>query len=198
FTSHFEVGRLAQGSDLAAALYLMSSAFLLMAVIPLLLVRFVFRERLRDYGVCLGDWRKGMLLTLIVAPLATALLLFPASRIEDIRSYYPLAKSIQLNYQRLVVFELLRGILFYWSWEFFFRGFMLRGLKSTFGAWEAILVQTIPSCLWHIGTPAGEIFGSIIAGVFFGWLALRTRSILYGFILHWSFGIALDVFIIYF
>ena len=64
---------------------------------------------------------------------------------------------------------LLTTFKYYLGWEFFFRGFMQFGLRGALGDWNAILVQTLASCLIHIGKPAGEIYGAIVAGLLWGW-----------------------------
>jgi membrane protease YdiL (CAAX protease family) len=47
----------------------------------------------------------------------------------------------------------------------------------------------------HIGKPADEIYGAILGGVVFGFVALRSRSLLYVILIHWVLGVALDLFI---
>jgi membrane protease YdiL (CAAX protease family) len=49
----------------------------------------------------------------------------------------------------------------------------------------------------HIGKPGAEIFASIVAGVVFGWVALKCRSIWPVFISHWGLGAFMDIFVIY-
>ncbi|HHH55016.1 MAG TPA: CPBP family intramembrane metalloprotease [Bacteroidetes bacterium] len=49
----------------------------------------------------------------------------------------------------------------------------------------------------HIDKPEGEIFGSILAGIVLGIIAIRTKSIWYVIILHATIGILTDLFIIY-
>lgn len=110
--------------------------------------------------------------------------------------YYPLDKGAGESVFSFIQFEFLRIIFFYTAWEFFFRGFMLFELKRYTGDWLAICIQTIPSCLWHIGMPAGEIFASILGGILFGVIAIKTNSILYPFILHVLIGVTLDLLII--
>jgi membrane protease YdiL (CAAX protease family) len=73
---------------------------------------------------------------------------------------------------------------------------MLFGLRDAVGAANAILIQTIPSTLLHIGKPDGEIFAAILAGIAFGIIALRTKSILYVFVIHWLIGVTLDFLIV--
>ena len=110
---------------------------------------------------------------------------------------YPLAKSLLSDQSNLLLYQSAYIIFYYFGWEFFFRGFLLFGLKDRFGDINAILIQTISSCLIHIGKPEGEILGSIIIGILFGIIALRTRSIWYVFLIHAAIGVFLDLFIIY-
>jgi membrane protease YdiL (CAAX protease family) len=86
-------------------------------------------------------------------------------------------------------------MLYYLAFEFFFRGFMLFGLRERFGDFYSLLIQTIPTCLIHIGKPEGEIFASILSGLLFGFIALRTKSIWYVVLLHWGIGVMLNVFL---
>ena len=183
------------GFPLDAVQVMFVTAFLLMGVLPVILTRSVFHDRLTDYGVRLGDWKTGLLSIAVLYPLIAALLLYPASQTADMRAFYPLDKSAT-TLSSLLSFELLRIIFFYTAWEFFFRGFMLFGLRERFGDWTAICIQTIPSCLWHIGYPSGELFSSIAGGLLFGILAIRTRSIVWAWILHVLIGVTLDVCII--
>jgi membrane protease YdiL (CAAX protease family) len=89
-------------------------------------------------------------------------------------------------------------LVFYLGWEFFFRGYMQSGLEGAFGGWNAILAQTLASCLLHSGKPLGEIYASILGGVVLGIIAWRSRSLLFVILLHWLLGASLDVFISYF
>jgi membrane protease YdiL (CAAX protease family) len=52
------------------------------------------------------------------------------------------------------------------------------------------------SCLVHIGKPAAETYSSILGGLMWGVLAFRSRSIVYGLVIHWLLGVALDLFIV--
>jgi len=116
----------------------------------------------------------------------------------DVRMEYPLAKIFLNDRQGLWFYELMYVVFYYVAWEFYFRGFLLFGLTERFGAVNAILIQTISSCLIHIGKPEGEIIGSIVVGILFGMIALRSRSIRYVFIIHAAIGVLTDIFIIYF
>ena len=83
--------------------------------------------------------------------------------------------------------------LYIFSWEFFWRGFFLFGLEEKFGAY-AIFIQMLPFVFLHFGKPFGETITSIFGALILGMLALKTRSFIYGFILHFLMMFMLDVF----
>lgn len=183
-------------SDFESCVYMFGAAFLVMGLLPVAIVHFVFRESLRDYGLTVGNWRIGLPVVLLLFVLIAGFLLYPSSHTEEMRSFYPFDKGAGDSMLSFIRLEVSRGLLFYTAWEFFFRGFLLFGLRKSFGDWAAICMQTIPSCLWHIGMPTGEIFGSLAAGILFGIMAIRSRSILWVFLLHFMIGVGTDLFIV--
>jgi membrane protease YdiL (CAAX protease family) len=200
-TEEFYLYHLASGfrvfgnEELASALYTFSSSLILLGLLPALVIKFVFREPLSHYGVRLGDWRWGLKAFLILAPVMIALT-FPSSRMGSFRVEYPFYKGAGGSPSHFVFYSLLYGA-YYVGWEFFFRGYMQFGLGKRLGDWNAILVQTLASCLVHICKPDAEIYSSILGGIVWGMVVFRTRSLLPALMLHWLLGISLDVFIIY-
>lgn len=65
--------------------------------------------------------------------------------------------------------------------ELLFRGVM-QGMLRPYGLWLAIVGQAVPFALLH-GSAAAIVF-ALPAGLFFGWLAERSNSILPGMLLH--------------
>ena len=47
----------------------------------------------------------------------------------------------------------------------------------------------------HIGKPAGEIYGAIVAGLLWGLIVFRARSLWAVLLMHWALGVSLDFFI---
>ncbi len=169
------------------------SAFLLMFWLPYIIIKMIFKKRIRDYGFQLGDSHYGFRFVLIALPI----LLWAAyvgSGGADMQAEYPLSKSAANHLYLFIIVEIFY-LVYYLGWEFFFRGFLLFGLEKRYGALTAILIQTIPSAIVHIGKPASESFGAIFAGLFFGYVAIRTRSIFYPLLLHAVVGIGTDVFV---
>ena len=181
--------------ELTSALYIFFSSLILLGLLPAMMIKFVFNEPLSLYGVRLGDWQLGLKAFLILAPVMMALT-FPSSRMESFTAEYPLYKGAGASPSNFVSYSLLY-LTYYLGWEFFFRGYMQFGLGTRLGDWNAILVQTLASCLLHIGKPGAEIYSSILGGIVWGMIVFRTRSLLPALLLHWLLGVCLDAFIIY-
>ncbi|MBN2414236.1 CPBP family intramembrane metalloprotease [bacterium] len=180
-------------ADVYATIYEYMAAFFLMFLIPFMVVRTAFRTGLRELGLRTGDLRYGLRFLAVAAPLFL-LSAYLGSADPAMQAEYPLAGSSMTHAPLFLAVELFY-LIYYFSWEFLFRGLMLFGLEKRFGAAAAILIQTIPSAIVHIGKPASESFAAIFAGLLFGFLAVRTRSFLYPLILHAVIGIGTDLFI---
>ncbi len=153
---------------------------LLYLVLPLAIIVAGFRENPRRYGFGLGDWRTGIKLTLLCSAVMTAVL-FVVARTPDFQAYYGswygnLAETI--GYTAADLF----------GWEFFFRGFLLFGLARIAGSY-AVWLQAVPFTIAHFGKPQLETISCIFGGAVFGWIAWRTRSFLYPFLIHWYIGV---------
>lgn len=143
-------------------------------VIPLLFIVLVFRESPRDYGLALGDWRAGLVITLGGIALMTPVIWSLAKLDPTSQSYYQgMTASLPWN----TFFQIF-------GWEFLFRGWITFGYARKFGA-NALWIQAVPFALMHIGKPEIETLSTVFGGFAFGWIAYRTRSFLYPFLIHW-------------
>jgi membrane protease YdiL (CAAX protease family) len=165
----------------------------LFGAVPLVLIRKVWKMPLKDFGVTFGDWKFGLSATAIMLPVIAVAFLLPAAKMEDMRAFYPVDKAAADSMARFLPYAAGRVLLFYVGWEFFFRGFLLFGLRESVGDITAICIQVLPSVLWHIGYPTGELYSSIAGGLLFGWLAIRTRSIFWPLLLHAGIGMITDI-----
>lgn len=152
--------------------------------IPLLAV-FVFGRHPRDFGVQIGRFKFGAVVTLISC-FAMTLIMMVVTRAEDFRAYYG------ANADSLWVIVSNHGLDLI-GWEFLFRGFLLFALLPTCGP-LAIFLQAVPFTIAHIGKPELETYSCIFGGAFLGWLAWRTRSFLYPFIIHWYLAVITTIF----
>ena len=147
---------------------------ILYLIIPLAIITLVFRENPREYGFGFGDWKAGLIITgmgiLIMAPI----IYFLGSGDESMQAYY----QPFLNGLPWTTFLDLIG------WEFLFRGWILFGYLRKFGP-ESLWLQAVPFAIMHNGKPEVETLSTIFGGFAFGWVAYRTRSFLYPFLIHW-------------
>ena len=67
--------------------------------------------------------------------------------------------------------------------EFALRGFLMLTLVRSIGPF-GVLVATMPFVFSHLGKPELELFSTLGGGLVYGWLAWRTRSIVWGSIGH--------------
>lgn len=179
----------------SAGIYCLVSCFLLLGVVPALIVKFAFRERLADYGVSWGQWKYTLRACVVFVPMFL-FVAWAGSHNEALRETYPLNPEAAGS-RGMFALHVGTYLLFYLGWEFHFRGFLQFGLRGSMGPVNALLVQVTASGLLHIGHPAGETFGALAVGVLWGMLAFRTRSLLAGLVQHATLGIALDYLICY-
>ena len=162
-------------------------------LIPLLFIIYPLKMKIGDFGTKLGDWRKGLFWTSISCAVMTAIIV-PISQNPAFAKYYG---NIPMIADSWVYFGVFASSYFFYmiGWEFIGRGYMLFGLEKEWGTTGAIFVQAIPFVMLHIGKPIPETLASIIASVFLGLLALRTRSFWWGVFLH-TYAIVLMYFIV--
>jgi len=159
-------------------------------LVPLVVVLLLPGERLRDYGFSVRGFRRHawiyVALFLLVLPLVIAV-----SFTQAFQHAYPFYKLANRSAGDLLAWELMYALQFL-SLEFFFRGFLLHGLKRSLGA-HAIWVMVVPYVMIHFEKPLAETLGAILAGLALGTLALRTRSIWCGVLIHMSVAITMDL-----
>ena len=176
-----------------AAVYSFGMAFLLMGILPMLMVKFVFREKLTDYGVGLGKTKRTIQAIAISVPFFVVVGFF-SSFDASIAEEYPINRNAGNSLAMFVLHGFTYG-LFYLGWEFHFRGFLQFGLRDSLGAGNALLVQVLASVLVHLGKPCIETYAAILGGIVWGLIAYRTRSLSVGLSQHFALGLSLDWFI---
>jgi len=159
---------------------------------PVLLIKLVFRERVRDYGVrvrgILPHLREYAVLYAVAAPLIIAAS-FTASFQERYPFYHPpVAHSL---WPYMYLWWALYALQFC-ALEFFFRGFLLNGLVPRLG-WASIFAMALSYNMLHYGKPMPEALAAIVGAIVLGTLSLRTRSIWWGAALHIAIAVTMDV-----
>ena len=164
--------------------------FLAFFLLPCLCIRYVLRERVCDYGLHWNAvWqhrgRYGALLALIVCLVALA------SWDEGFVRHYPFYRLASRSWLDFGLWSLIYASQFVFL-EFFFRGFLLQALRPALGA-NAILVMCLPYMMIHLPKLPLEAVGAMVFGLFLGMLAILSRSIWGGVLVHVGVALSMDV-----
>ena len=179
---------------LPSALFNIGTALVFLLLLPAGLM-LGLGDSLRKVGLGLGNWRFGVSVTLVASLVAIGAMAL-GSTDPSLQLTYPWAGEwVGASPFNLLSWVFLYG-LYYVSFEFFYRGFMLRVIEPAWGLSAAIWTQALASTLVHLGKPPAETFAALPAGLLFAVLALRGRSLLYPVILHLVIGLSTDVFIL--
>jgi membrane protease YdiL (CAAX protease family) len=181
--------------------------------IPLMAILLILKQDPAHFGLQSGDRKLGMKWALILWA-AMLLPLIVASSRPEFRDQYlshrlsrdqpgvgevynTISKVVSIK--ALIYYELAMAFYMF-CWEFFFRGFLLFGFQKTrLGTWGAVILQALPFMLLHwsltpgAAKPTLEILGSFPAAIILGILAVRTRSMVYGFVAHWGVSASMDL-----
>ena len=159
-------------------------------LIPLLTIKFIFKDSLGNYGLGIGMLRRDLKwYLLLIAPVLC--FVFMVSFRGDFNSHYPFYKLAHRSWFDLITWEILYLLQFVCV-EFFFRGFIVQACRPTFGV-NAIFIMIVPYMMIHLPKLWLEATGSILFGLFLGILALHTRSIWGGVLVHISIALSMDI-----
>ncbi|OJJ17798.1 hypothetical protein BKI52_28470 [marine bacterium AO1-C] len=161
-------------------------------IIPLVYIKWGLKKKFSEFGWTPRATRQDLLLyascfavmlplVMLVATSQMFLLKYPF--------YQPRAHANWLYY--FLLWELMYLIQFI-AVEFFFRGFLLHGIKKQLGAYS-IWIAMIPYCMIHFKKPMPETFGAIIAGLVLATFSLKNNSVWLGVLLHYSVAITMDL-----
>lgn len=162
----------------------------LMFVLPVLSIKFVFKEKLTNFGIRFGDYKFGIT-TVVLFLLVMIPVLWIVSGSEVFTKTYPQGGAEVRNSIAIFIFYEFCVLIYMLGWEFFWRGYMLFGLKEKFG-YYTIFIQMIPFFILHKGKPELELFASIFAGLVLGVQSLRSGSFIYSWLLHWLVMLFID------
>ena len=143
-------------------------------IVPLLIIVVLFRENPNEYGFSLGDWKLGILYTVIGILFMAPVIYYLGSGDASMQKYYE-------PYLRGLPWTTFLDLV---GWEFFFRGWILFAYARKFGH-DALWLQAVPFALAHIGKPEIETLSTIFGGFAFGWVAWQTESFVWPLLIHW-------------
>jgi membrane protease YdiL (CAAX protease family) len=147
----------------------------LFLVVPLGIVVLGFRDEPGRYGLTLGDAPVGAVLAVAGAVVMTPIVLWSAG-LPEVRDYYAVSAATTLEVVAVNLVDLTAA-------EFLYRGFLMFTLVRAVGP-IGVLIAVMPFAFSHLGKPVLELLSTLVGGLAYGWLAWRTRSIVWGSIAH--------------
>ncbi|MER3631816.1 MAG: CPBP family intramembrane metalloprotease [Blastocatellia bacterium] len=184
-------------SNLPMLAWWVSVAMVFYFLIPALIIRFVWKRKLADFGLRMRAERDALpILSTCFAIMAPLVFLFSGT--QSFAAKYPFVQisSGEPYFGPLLLYWELLYFLQFFGLEFFFRGFLVHSLKNTLGFYS-VFVMTVPYCMIHFGKPAAETISAVIAGIFLGWLSLRNGGIWIGLALHCGVAFLMDLLALY-
>ena len=160
------------------------------ALIPMVIVKWGFKQSLREYGWQVGAVRQHLKWYVALASLIIVLLTIVSYR-PDFQSHYPFYKYAYRSWADFLGWEIIYIIQFI-SLEFFFRGFIVNGLRPYFGS-SAVFIMCLPYLMIHFPKPWLEASGAIFFWLFLGILAIRSKSIWGGVGVHVTIAMSMDI-----
>lgn len=160
-------------------------------LIPIFVIKVFFQESLSNYGLNLKGLFKSYKIYLLFFMIMLPLVII-VSFSESFQIKYPFYKPYNESlYPNFVIWQCFYLLQFF-ALEFFFRGFIVHGLKKRLGFYS-VFIMMIPYCMIHFEKPLPETIGAIGAGIVLGSLSLKSNSIWLGVAIHYSVAITMDL-----
>lgn len=169
-----------------------TSGVIFLAILPLLYLKLILKKNLSDFGWQAGDWKNGLLFSLIY--LAGGLVLFYAFiHFTSFSHSYKLPVSVMQSFWYFIFYELVIIGLFIALYEIFFRGFLMFSLAQKTGIY-AVFYQFLAFFLffWITGNLTWNNSPFFIATAFSGLVTFKSRSLLYSLVASLLFFLLFD------
>ncbi len=186
-------GAFADLADAAAYMWWGLSSLLWRVLIPLGIGVWVLRRPPGDFGYRIRGIASHLpvygAFYLVMLPI-----LIWVSSFESFLDFYPFYERAGEGGTGFWVYEIGYALQFV-GVEAFFRGFMTFGLAHRLG-YLAVPIMTVPYTMIHFAKPMPEATAAVVAGLFLGVMALRSKSFVPGVFLHIAVALTMDVLVL--
>jgi membrane protease YdiL (CAAX protease family) len=163
-------------------------------VFPFLVVKFILKEPLKDFGLSEGNRKKGMASAALFAIAATLAMGF-LIQIPKMKGQISLLPGIAGSFPYFLGTELFVVPAIFLSREFFFRGFFQFGLEKRLGN-AVIVLQAVLFSLLFIRSSWLEFGYAFFSSLAAGSIAKHSRSVYYSFAALWIISLVIDILVI--
>lgn len=149
-------------------------------IIPLIFNKFFLKRKLSDLGVNLGDYKQGLILS-VISFIVIGCILFLVIKYTNILKYYLIPIEFTQNFWSFIFYELFLTSIIVFAYELFFRGFIMFSLTTRVNYYVATLIQAIVFLVFAWGT--GGFLWLLIPYLLFsplaGFITYKSSSIVY-------------------
>ena len=177
------------GQKITSIVFLVLFTCLVCFALPAATSKLFLREKLKDLGLIFPPNKLKALLLILAALLLLLPFIFILAKRPEFQRHYSLA---QPNLTELIFLNVFLFPLYYFTEEFFYRGYLFLGLWKRL-KWHSFWITDIFFAFAHLGKPGYEILLSMFASVVFNVITLSSRSILPAMITHWIMGTTLII-----
>ena len=166
------------------------------AVIPFLYNKFVFKKSIKELGLSVGEYKKGIFWS-SVSLIGAFVVFFIFFKYTDFLKKYTLPVEVYSNFTNFVYYEIFFLLSLSFIYEIFFRGFIVLNFEKYIG-YLAILLQWFVFLVLVFFNGAFNWFfvPYIIFFPFAGLIVYKSRSIFYSLMAQSLFLFVVDILII--
>lgn len=171
----------------------MTTMLVFFVVLPLLFNKIFLKKSLDFFGVCVGDWKKGLFwgaISLIIIGFIFFILFYYFEYLDQRKVSVFAAQS----FGNFIYYEFLIVSFFVAVYEFYLRGFVMAIFKDRF-KYFSILIQAVLFLILVLSIGGASIYlflPYLIFAPFGGFIAYKSKSILYSGISQFLLIIILD------
>ena len=169
-----------------------STSLLFLVLIPLMTIRSSEFSKKSLFAVGFPQLTYLQYRALLILVMCSVVLgVVATSFMPSLRASYPVFRGASKGFWFLLLSESLTVAMILVT-ELFYRGVALSLLYQRLGS-SALYLLALVYGLDHIGAPTSELAGSFLVALLLGRLALATKSIWPGFMVHVSCAVAVDI-----
>lgn len=168
-----------------------------LVIIPVLYIKIILKKELAFFGLNIKDKKNGIfwgtLLFLILLLAYYALFSY-----TSLQKKYSLPENAVTQFPFFLLYELFLMNILLFSYEFFYRGFLLSTLSEKFGFW-AVFAQAIIFIIFSVlgNGLFWQFCAPIVLSLSSGILSYQSKSFIFSYLLSFLFIIIMNSYIIY-
>lgn len=168
-----------------------------LVIIPILYIKLILKRNLKDYGLDLSDKKNGTVWAVIMLLISLLIAYFLISY-TGFKKNYILPTYVVNNFWFFTTYELILVNILLFVQNFFYQGFALFTYFKKLSHWS-IIIQAFLYLAFVIilGNFSWQLAPFIILSFTGGWVAYKSRSFIYAYVMGLLFIIILDSYIIY-